>query len=87
LDQAELDRTEQRESPRERAQHMPNKPANPSQDTVAVTDEALAEMPLFLPQPIPEPPDLTLVYSASKQKPSTLWPTGHAEGKQMLLFA
>jgi hypothetical protein len=72
---------------RERAQHMPNKPANPSQDAVAVTEEALAEMPLFLPQPASEPPDLTGVQATSKPKPSTLWPTGHAEGKQMLLFA
>jgi hypothetical protein len=74
---------------RERAQHMPNKPANPSQDTVAVTEKALAEMPLFLPQPVPEPPAATLVQSVGepKQKPSPLWPTRHAEGKQLLLFA
>jgi hypothetical protein len=74
---------------RERDLHLPSMLAHPSQDTVAVTEEALAEMPLFLPQPVPEPPACTLVHPASKpkQKPSTLWPTGHAEGKQMLLFA
>jgi hypothetical protein len=52
-----------------------------------VTEEELTEMPLFLPQP--EPPDLTLVQSAakSKQEASSMWRTGHAEGKQTLLFA
>ena len=32
---------------------------------------------------------VTLVHAAAKpqQKPSPLWPTGHAEGKQLLLFA
>ena len=74
---------------RERDLHLPCRAAHPSQDAVAVTEEALAVMPLFLPQSVPEPPDLMLVHAASKpkQKPSTLWPTGHAEGKQMLLFA
>jgi hypothetical protein len=43
--------------------------------------------PLFLPQPLPEPPVITLVHAAGKQTPSPLWPTGHAEGKQLLLFA
>jgi hypothetical protein len=52
-----------------------------------MTEEALAEMPLFMSQSVPEPPDLTLVHAASKPKPSMLWPTGHTEGKQMLLFA
>jgi hypothetical protein len=72
---------------RERDLHLASMPAHPSQDTVAVTEERLAEMPLFLPQP--EPPDLTLVQSAvkPKQKHSPLWPTGHGEGKQLLLFA
>lgn len=74
---------------RERDLHLPGRPAHPSQDTVAVTKEELAEMPLFLPQPEPEPPALTLVHSASppKQKPSTLLPTGRTEPAQMLLFA
>jgi hypothetical protein len=74
---------------RERDLNLASMPAHPSQDTVAVTEEELAEMPPFLPQPVPEPPDLTLVHAASKpkQKPSKLWSTGHAEGKQMLLIA
>jgi hypothetical protein len=46
----------------------------------------LAEMPLFLPPPENERPDLTVVQSASK-KPSRLWPTGRTEPAQMLLFA
>jgi hypothetical protein len=74
---------------RERDLHLPSRPAPPPQDTVAVTEEALAEMPLLLPHPVSEPPALTLVHSAAKpkQKPCPLWPTGHAEGKQLLLFA
>jgi hypothetical protein len=74
---------------RERDLHLPSRPANPSQDAVAVTEEWLAEMPLFLPQPENERPDLTLAHSASnpKQEPSALWPTGRTQTKQMLLFA
>jgi hypothetical protein len=74
---------------RERDLQLPSRGAHPPQDTVAVTEEELAEMPLFLPQPLPDPPARTLVHSIAKpeQKPSPLWPAGHAEGKQMLLFA
>jgi hypothetical protein len=74
---------------RERDLHLPSRPAHPPQGTVAVTEEELPEMPLILPQPVPEPPPLTLVHPAGepKQKPSPLWPTGHAEGEQLLLFA
>jgi hypothetical protein len=74
---------------RERDLHLPSRPAPEPQDTVAVTEEALAEMPLLLPQHVPELPAHRLVRATAKpkQKPSPLWPTGHAEGKQMLLFA
>jgi hypothetical protein len=74
---------------RERNLYLPGGPADPPQDTVAVTEEELAEIPLLLPQPVPEPPAPAFVHAAAKpqQKPSPLWPTGHAEGKQMLLFA
>ena len=74
---------------RERALHLPSRPAHPPQDTSAVTEEALAEMSLFLPQAVPEPPAFTLVHPAAKpkQNPSPLWPTGRMETKQMLLFA
>ncbi|HEX3470428.1 MAG TPA: hypothetical protein VHT28_04515 [Silvibacterium sp.] len=74
---------------RERGLHLPSRPAPEPQDTVAVTEEALAEMPLLLPQHVPELPAHRLVRATAKpkQKPSPLWPTGHAEGKQMLLFA
>jgi hypothetical protein len=47
-------------------------------------------LPLLSQVPVaPSSPALHLVESDSKrqQKPSTLWPIGHAEGKQMLLFA
>jgi SNF2 family DNA or RNA helicase len=74
---------------REREMHLPNRPAHPPQDTVAVAEEELEEIPLSLPQPVPEPPALTLVHPAAKpmQKPSPLWPTGHTESGQLLLFA
>jgi hypothetical protein len=70
---------------RERDHQLPSRPAHPSQDAVAVTEEALAEMPLFLPQS--EPPDLTGVQATANQKSSRLWPTGRTESAQMLLFA
>jgi hypothetical protein len=47
-------------------------------------------LPLLSQVPVaPSSPALHLVESDSKrqQKPSTLWPTGHVEGEQMLLFA
>jgi hypothetical protein len=74
---------------REGALHLPSRPAHPPQDTVAVTEEELAEMPLLLPQPVPELPAAAFVHAAakSKQKPSPLWPTGRTESGQMLLFA
>jgi SNF2 family DNA or RNA helicase len=71
---------------RERHLHAPSSRAEPIQDPVTEAQER-AEMPLFLSQPENERPDLTVIHSASKPKPSTLWPTGHAEGRQMLLFA
>jgi hypothetical protein len=60
----------------------------PSQDTTKDTSEELREMPLFPPR-LEQQSALTLVPSAKtpKQKPSPRWPTGHAEGGQMLLFA
>jgi hypothetical protein len=80
---------------RERALHMPSRPAPPApklqQDTITDTEGVLpAEMPLFLPQTAAEQlPALAVVHRVGKleQQPSPLWPTGHAEGKQMLLFA
>jgi hypothetical protein len=74
---------------RERDLHLPRRLGHPPQDTAAVTKAELAETPLFLPPPVPESPALPLVHTAEtpKQKPSPLWPTGHAEGKQLLLFA
>ncbi|HTF65782.1 MAG TPA: hypothetical protein VK638_24140 [Edaphobacter sp.] len=47
-------------------------------------------MPLFLPHPASDAqPPLTLAHPTGQQKhkPSSLWPTGHDEGAQMLLFA
>ncbi|HEY1963853.1 MAG TPA: hypothetical protein VGG59_02940, partial [Acidobacteriaceae bacterium] len=58
---------------RERDLHR--RPAQPPEDTVALTEEALTEMPLLLSPPVPEPPALALVHAAAKpkQKPSPLW--------------
>jgi len=39
--------------------------------------DSAAELPLVLVQSSPK----------RKQKPSSLWPTGHDEGAQMLLFS
>ncbi|MDQ1451477.1 MAG: hypothetical protein QOE55_154 [Acidobacteriaceae bacterium] len=72
---------------RERALHMP---ARPTHEPAQVTDQDIAEMPLFLPHPASDPqPPLTLVHPTGQQrhKSSSLWPTGHDEGAQMLLFA
>jgi hypothetical protein len=74
---------------RERALHTPARPAlEPEQDTE--TGQDLPEMPLFLPRPASDPqPTLALVHPTGQQKhePSSLWPTGHDEGAQLLLFA
>jgi hypothetical protein len=72
---------------RERAQHMPPMPVVSQTELVAEDDPLL---PLLSQVPVaPSSPALHLVESDSKrqQKPSTLWPTGHVEGEQMLLFA
>jgi hypothetical protein len=71
---------------RERALHMPASPTHePEQDT----DQGIPEMPLFLPPPASPQPDLMLVHPTGQQKhkPSSLWPTGHDEEAQLLLFA
>jgi hypothetical protein len=73
---------------RERAVHMPTAPI--VLETTAVENpeepesDSAAELPLT---PVEQP--LVLVQSSPKrkQKPSSLWPTGHDEGAQMLLFS
>jgi hypothetical protein len=75
----------------ERALHMPARPAlDPEQDTDAGISREMPEMPLFLPHSTSDPqPALTLVHPIGqpKHKLSSLWPTGHDEGAQLLLFA
>ena len=69
---------------RERAQHMP---AVSQSELVAEGDPLL---PLLPQEPVTtSSPAPHLVESDPKrqQKPSPLWPTSHAEGEQMLLFA
>ena len=74
---------------RERALHMPARPA-PEREAGTDTGQDMPEMPLFLPDPASDSqPALTLVHPTGqpKHKPSSLWPTGHDEGAQLLLFA
>jgi SNF2 family DNA or RNA helicase len=72
---------------RERAIQMPAAPAVP-QTPESESSERLE--PSFIPElsPVPAQQPLVLVQSnpKRKQKPSSLWPTGHDEGAQMLLF-
>ena len=72
---------------RERALHVPPRPAHELRQD---TDQDIPEMPLFLPHAASDPqPAHTPVHpnGQPKHKPSSLWPTGHDEGAQMLLFA
>jgi hypothetical protein len=72
---------------RERAQHMQSMPMVSQRAPAEEDDQSLPLLPLA---PVTASSTaLHLVESDSKrqQKPSTLWPTGHAEGEQMLLFA
>jgi hypothetical protein len=72
---------------RERALHMPPTSVGSQTELVAADGPLL---PLLSQVPVaPSLPALHLVEPDSKRKhkPSTLWPTGHAEGEQMLLFA
>jgi hypothetical protein len=76
---------------RERALHISSKLAQPEpklqQDTVTDTDGGLpGKMPLFLPQTGADPLP-TQSAAKLKQRSSPLWPTVHAEARQMLLFA
>jgi hypothetical protein len=72
---------------RERAQHIPPMPVVLQTELVAEDDPSLPLLPL---EPVVAlSPALHLVEPNPKrqEKPSTLWPTGHTEGEQMLLFA
>jgi hypothetical protein len=71
----------------DRAQHVPSAPMVSQTELVAEDDQLL---PLLSQELVTtSSPALHLVEAAPKgqQKPSTLWPTGHVEGEQMLLFA
>jgi hypothetical protein len=74
---------------RERAQHLPSMPV--AQPLQAEEEGDALSLPLLPPMPVAATSSaLQLVPSTPKrqQKPSTLWPTGHAEGEheQLLLF-
>jgi hypothetical protein len=71
---------------RERALHMPSKPMATQPQPGEEEDHS---MPLLSPESAAaEPIAPRLVQSDPKkqEKPSTLWPTGYAEGEQLLLF-
>ena len=70
---------------RERAQHMASMPVV----SQLAPGESDPSWPHLSQEPVASSPALHVVESDSKrqQKPSTLWPTGHAEGEQLLLFA
>jgi hypothetical protein len=72
---------------RERAQHMVSMLVVSQWAPLEEDDPSsplLSQEPVATSSPVPH-----LVESTPKrqQKPSALWPTGHAEGEQMLLFA
>jgi hypothetical protein len=72
---------------RERAKHMPSMPVVSQTEPREEDDPSLlflSEEPVAASSPSPN-----LVESDPKrqEKPSPLWPTGYAEGEQMLLFA
>ena len=72
---------------RERAQYMSSMPVIPPLQALEEEEDLL--LPLLSTAPVAaSSPALEIVPSTSKrpQKPSTLWPTGHMEGEQMLLF-
>jgi hypothetical protein len=71
---------------RERAQHMPSMPVVSKTEAAEERDPSL---PLLSQEPIAASLPVPHVEHTPKrqQKPSALWPTGHAEGEQMLLFA
>jgi hypothetical protein len=72
---------------REREQHMPSMPTLSQTESGEQGDPSSPLLPL---EPVTaSSPALHLVEPNLKgqQRPSTLWPTGHTEGEQMLLFA
>ena len=72
---------------RERGEHLAPMPMVSQPELVAEDDQLL---PLLSQELVTtSSPARHLVEAApkSQQKPSALWPTGHAEGEQMLLFA
>jgi len=72
---------------RERAQHMVSMPAVSQSEPGEGDDPSLpllSQEPVAASLPVPHLAEPT---PKRQQKPSALWPTGHAEGEQMLLFA
>jgi hypothetical protein len=70
---------------RERALHLP---ATPPAEAKPAREEEEQPISALIPQEAPAGSSLVLVQTSPerKQKPSPLWPTGQAEGEQMLLF-
>jgi hypothetical protein len=72
---------------RERAQHVPPMPVLLQTEFVAEDNPLLPLLSQVTVAPSSPAPHLVESDSKRQQKPSTLWPTGHAAGEQMLLFA
>jgi hypothetical protein len=69
---------------RERAQHLPAV----SQSELVAEGDPLLPLLAQVPGETSQPAAYLVESDPNRQqKPSTLWPTGHAEVKQMLLFA
>lgn len=72
---------------RERAQHLPSMPIV-SETELAGEDDSLLPLLSYVPDAESSPvPQLVQSTPKRQEKPSSLWPTGHVEGEQMLLFA
>jgi hypothetical protein len=72
---------------RERAQHLPSMPIVTGTE-LAEEDDPLLPILSHVPDAESSPaPQLVQSTPKRQEKPSPLWPTGHAEGEQLLLFA
>jgi hypothetical protein len=69
---------------RERALQLPEMPALSVSQTIEADDDSILEYPSGGIAPLASP---ALTPPKNRQKSSSLWPTGHKEGDQLLLFA
>jgi hypothetical protein len=72
---------------RERAQHLPSMSVVSQTEAGEEDDPSLPLLPHELEATSSPAPHLVESTPKRQQKPSALWPTGYAEGEQLLLFA